>query len=72
MNAILLKLEAHTKLGPTYAARLLGTKYPTYAQYRSGRRTLPRYHAQHIRVLMSLPADTLAVIIQEHVYDHPR
>lgn len=72
MNSLLLTLETHTKLGPTYAARLLGTKYPTYAQYRSGRRVLPRYHAQHIRVLMLLPADSLAAIIREHAYDRPR
>lgn len=70
MNTILLNLEAHTKLGPTFAAKLIGTKYPTYAQYRSGRRTLPRYHAQHIRVLMLLPADALAAIIQDHVYGY--
>lgn len=66
MNDTLLTFEHHTELGPTFAARLLGVAYPTYAQYRSGRRELQRYHANHIQALMLLPKAKLANLIEEH------
>ena len=68
MNDTLLQFEKLTALGPTYAARLLGVAYPTYAQYRSGLRPLQRYHANHIQALSLLPKATLAMLIQEHAY----
>lgn len=66
MNPILLQFEAHVRLGPTYAARLLGIAYPTYAQYRSGRRPLPHYHQNHIQALRLLPEAALRALIEEH------
>ncbi len=66
MNEILLHLEKTTGLGPTFAARLLGVAYPTYAQYRSGRRELPTYHAHHIEALLLLSQASLARLIKEH------
>ena len=50
MNETLITLERTIGLGATYAARLLGVAYPTYAQYRSGRRELPLYHQRHIEL----------------------
>lgn len=66
MNTTLIDFEAHTGLGPTYAARLLGVAYPTYAQYRSGRRVLPQYHQNHIQALRLLPEASLRALIEEH------
>lgn len=66
MNETLLRLEKATALGPTYAARLLGVAYPTYAQYRSGRRSLPKYHVRHIEVIMLLPVKSLHILIERH------
>lgn len=68
MNPVLLRFEKATKLGPTFAARLLGVAYPTYAQYRSGRRELPLYHQRHIEALMRLPDSELALLIEKHGY----
>lgn len=67
LNAILVDFEEKTGLGPTYAAKLLGTSYVTYAQYRSGRRALPRYHQNHIQALLLLPGRMLERLIEEHV-----
>jgi DNA-binding transcriptional regulator YdaS (Cro superfamily) len=66
MNETLLHFEASTGLGPTFAARLLGVAYPTYAQYRSGRRELPTYHSRHIEVLLLLSPSALSKIIERH------
>ena len=66
MNEILLHFEKATGLGPTFAARLLGVAYPTYAQYRSERRELPNYHHHHIEALLLLPHTSLAKLIKEH------
>lgn len=66
MNEILLHFEKATGLGPTFAARLLGVAYPTYAQYRSERRELPKYHHHHIEALLLLPHTSLAKLIKEH------
>jgi hypothetical protein len=68
MNKALLHFEKTTGLGPTYAARLIGVAYPTYAQYRSGRRTLQRYHARHIEALLLLSRPALDRLIKEHAY----
>ena len=63
MNKVLLHFEKATDLGPTFAARLLGVAYPTYAQYRSERRELPLYHANHIEVLLLLSRPNLEKVI---------
>ena len=68
MNAILLRFEKSIGLGATYAARLLGVAYPTYAQYRSGRRELPLYHERHIEALLRLSDSELIGLIEKHGY----
>lgn len=65
MNTLLLAFEAHIGLGPVTAARVLGCAYPTYAQYRSELRKLPKYHAYHVDSLMRVSAGELHKIIQE-------
>lgn len=65
-NSLLTDFEARAGLGPTYAARLIGCAYPTYAQYRSGSRVLPKYHQHHIQALLLLPAPLLRQLIEEH------
>ncbi len=59
MNKILIDYEFHTGLGPTYAARLLGVAYTTYAQYRRDARVLPLYVRRHIETIQALPAEIL-------------
>lgn len=71
MNATLIHFEARVKLGPTRAARLLGVAYPTYAQYRSGRRPFPSYHSNHVQALLLLAPEHLHALIQEHVNGSP-
>jgi hypothetical protein len=68
LNQSLIELEAHTGLGPTFAARLLGCAYPTYAQYRSGLRKLPQYHQNHVQALLLLSPAQLRLLIEEHAY----
>lgn len=68
MNPVLLDFEQRTGLGPTFAARLIGTAYPTYAQYKSGVRPLPRYHRNHVQALLLLAPDVLQRLIEEHVH----
>lgn len=70
INRTLLHFEKATGLGPTFAARLLGVAYPTYAQYRSGRRTLQHYHARHIEALLLLQEKPLRELIERHANDH--
>lgn len=67
LNPVLLDFEQRTGLGPTFAARLIGTAYPTYAQYKSGARPLPRYHRNHVQALLLLSPVVLEQLIQEHV-----
>ena len=67
MNPTLTHFEQQIQLGPTRACRLIGVAYPTYAQYRSGRRTLPDYHRNHIQALLLLAPEHLAALIEEHV-----
>lgn len=67
MNQI-IELEDYTGLGATQAALLLGVAYPTYAQYKSGRREIQRYHLNHIQALLLLPRKSLNQLIGEHVH----
>lgn len=68
MNKRLLQLETAIGLGPTYAARMLGIAYPTYAQYRSGRRPLQLYHDLHIEALLELPHSKLSRLIEARAW----
>lgn len=68
MNQTLIEFEQRTGLGPTFAARLLGVAYPTYAHYRSGHRDLPTYHARHVAHLLLHSPHMLKVIIKEDAY----
>lgn len=68
MNTSLLHFEEVTGLGPTYAARMLGIAYVTYAQIRNGSRPLQLYHARHIEVFLLLPRAVRARLIKEHVH----
>lgn len=72
LNSVLLNFEAHVGLGSTYAASLLGVAYPTYAQYRSGRRDLPLYHHRHIEALTLLAPKRLRQLIEEHAHGGQR
>jgi hypothetical protein len=67
MNKTLVAFEKHIGLGPVATARVLGCAYPTYAQYRSGLRSLPTYHAYHMDALMRLSQIELRKIIQERI-----
>lgn len=53
-HPILTNFERHIGLGPTFAARVLGLPYITYAQYRSGTRPLKLSHERHIEVILLL------------------
>lgn len=68
MNEQLLRLEEAIGLGSTYASRLLGMQYITYAQIRNGSRPLMKYHERHIEALLLLPKATLARLIEAHAY----
>ena len=63
-----MEFEQHTALGPTFAAKLLGYAYPTYAQWRCGSRSMQIYTERHVRALMLLPAEVLEQQIKEQVY----
>lgn len=69
MNDLLLQFEKHIALGPVLAAELLGYAYPTYAQYRSGRRPLTLYAERHIQAVMLLPGPALNAVLREHVFN---
>lgn len=64
----LLQFESHTALGPTFAARLLGIPYISYAQYRSSTRPLKKQLVFHMEALMLLDAEVLRKRISEVVY----
>lgn len=68
MNPILLAFEAELALGPTFAARLLGVAYPTYAHYRSGKRELPLYHYRHVETFLALSASERARLVKDHAH----
>jgi len=69
VNQTLIDFEQYTRLGPTYAAELLGVSYSIYGQVRRGSRHLQLYTERHIEALQRLPHDTLQQLIQEHVRD---
>lgn len=69
MNQTLTEFEHHIAMGPTFAARLLGVAYATYAQYRSGHRRLQVYHCRHIQALMLLTDEDLQNLITEHIHN---
>ncbi len=68
MNEVLVNFERATGLGPTYAARLIGVAYVTYAQYRNGSRPLQKYHARHIEALLLLPHRDLMKLIERYAH----
>lgn len=68
MNPTLLRLEKAIGLGPTFAARLLGVAYVTYAQYRNGSRPLMLYHERHIEALLLLTPRALQQLIEDRAY----
>lgn len=53
-NPILVDFEQRTGLGPTFAARVLGIPYISYAQYRSGARKMKLSMERHIEVILLL------------------
>jgi hypothetical protein len=67
-NPLFLRFEAHTGLGPTQAARLLGIPYITYAQRRSGMRPVKTEHVFHMEVVMLLRKSVLKDRIKEVVH----
>lgn len=67
MNQLLLELESHTQLGPTYACELLGMAYSTYAQIRSGSRAMQTYTRRHLQAIHMLSRQDLDTLIKEHV-----
>jgi protein tyrosine phosphatase (PTP) superfamily phosphohydrolase (DUF442 family) len=67
VNTLLLELEKNYAIGPTFAARLLGVAYPTYAAYRSGSRALQLYHERHVQSLMMHSDAQRQQLIQEHL-----
>lgn len=64
-HPLLIEFEAHAGLGPVAASRVLGLAYPTYAQIRSGRRPMQRYHEVHVRMAMALQRSALEAFIKE-------
>jgi len=67
-NATLVDFEAHVGLKSTYACRLIGMAYPTYAAYRSCARPLPRYHQNHVQDIKRLSRRELGKLINERIY----
>ncbi len=66
LNPIIVALEVHTGLGPTFAARLLGLPYVSYTQYKTGKRELKDAHIRHIELVMFLDPDQLQEWIKCH------
>ncbi len=66
MNETLIHFEQSIDLGPTFVARLLGVAYPTYAQYRSGRRELPTYHMRHVEAFLLLSSTAQRKLIERY------
>lgn len=64
-NPILEDFEQYVDLGSTKACKLIGIAYPTYAAYRSGSRSLPQYHENHVNDLYRLSQRELRQLIQE-------
>ncbi len=72
MNPIIIDFEFHTGLGPTYAARFLGVAYSTYAEYRRGTRSLPKYIHRHIQTVYLLSNDVLNEQLNKYAYKEVR
>lgn len=68
INSTLFNFERRTSLGPTFAARLLGMPYISYAQCRNGTRILKPHHIYHVEVLLLLDKETLMNRIREVCY----
>ena len=54
----LIEFENRLSLGPTFAARVLGIPYISYAQYRSGARAMKLSMQRHIEVILLLDETT--------------
>lgn len=69
-NPVLLDFETRTQLGPTFAARVLGIPYISYAQYRSGARKMKLSMERHIEVILLLSerarADHIRKVLDGH------
>lgn len=63
-HPVLIDFEARTGLGPTFAARLLGIPYISYAQYRNHTRPLKTTMVYHMEVLLLLDRRVLAERIE--------
>jgi hypothetical protein len=67
-HPILVDFETRTGLGPTYAARLLGIPYISYAQYRNHTRPLKQQLVFHMDVLLLLDKRALNERIERLAY----
>lgn len=68
MSEVLAEFEKRIGLSAPSAARLLGTAYSTYAQYKAGHRDLPKYHQHHVQALLLLDRQKLQRLIEEHAH----
>lgn len=66
LNATLVQFEADIGFGSTVASRILGVSYPAYAKYRSGDRTFPLYHQQHLATIYRLSRLEFDRLVKEH------
>lgn len=53
-HPVLAYFEEQTSLGPTFAAKVLGMPYISYAQYRNFSRPWKTCHERHIEVILML------------------
>lgn len=67
-HAILVDFETRAGLGPTFAARLLGIPYISYAQYRNHSRPLKPTLTYHMEVLLLLDSRVLKARIERIVH----
>lgn len=66
-SQFLVDFEDKIGLGATFAARILGIAYPTYAAYRSASRELPQYHINQIHLITLLSATARKAYIQDRL-----
>lgn len=59
--------EVSDKAGPVAQAGLLGIGYSGYCAYRAGRRELPLYVRRHIEALLTMPKESLEILVRRHV-----
>jgi hypothetical protein len=62
---LLVDFESRVHLGPTFAARLLGLPYVSYAQYRSGLREFKRTHKLHVKAILMMHAGARENYVKE-------